>query len=411
MPPPAQTQPIWQYSASQNVQYYLDTARNEYVFRDGRRIPISAIPVPRTIPSQTSNIRDVQEQVRQGSSTAPGSTSRSVRYSMGGAVTEQSDDEDSDNDDSDEAPESEKERPDIPTAYDPQRKAQARRAASSKAQPSLPVRRKSQGQPSTQSQTTVDFDYPPSTRPSRDNYTSVRCLMLWWADDNLDCGSDVRNLANTLSTTFGYAIQARQIPSRDSYRNLRDRVATFMNDARSNNELLIIFYSGHGSAGDPNDPKGGRAGLEWSATERSNSPSLPWTPIQNELLMKASQDVLLILDCCYAGSALKSPATNSRKELLAACGWESETISGSTSYTANLIRHLRGMSGAFEACDLHSRLATSHATRKALRYTPLWTELGGNSRRHVVLTPLGERGMAVDPGEARVRGQTAQEDR
>ncbi|KAK3625276.1 hypothetical protein LTR56_020537 [Elasticomyces elasticus] len=372
MPPPAQTQPIWQYSASQQVQYYLDTARNEYVFRDGRRIPISAIPVPRTIPSEPVSIRAAQAQVRQSASTAPASTSMSVRYSTGRAVTEQSDDEDSDNDDSDEAPESEKERPDIPTAYDPQRKAHDRRTTSSKAQPSLPLRSKHQGQPSTQSQTA----------------TSVRCLMLWWADDNLDCGSDVRNLANVLSSSFGYAIQARQIPSGDSYRNLRDRVATFINDARSANELFIVFYSGHGSAGDPNDPKANRAGLEWSATERSNSPSLPWTPIQNELLMKATQDVLLILDCCYAGSALKSPATNSRKELLAACGWESETISGSTSYTANLIRHLRSMSGAFEACDLHSRLATSHATRKALRYTPLWTGLGGNSRRHVVLTPL-----------------------
>ncbi|KAK5723831.1 hypothetical protein LTR17_013845 [Elasticomyces elasticus] len=274
MPPPAQTQPIWQYSASQNVQYYFDTARNEYVFRDGPRIPISAIPIPRTIPSQTADIRDAQAQVRQASSTAPESPSRSIRYSTGGAVTEQSDDEDSDNDDSDEEPESDNERPDIPTAYDPQLKAQARRTASSKAQPSLPLRSKTQGQPSTQSQTTVDFDYPPSTRPSRDNYTSVRCLMLWWADDNLDCGSDVHNLANTLSSTFGYASQARQIPSRDSYRNLRDRVATFINDARSNDELLIVFYSGHGSAGDPNDPKASRAGLEWSATERLNSPHL-----------------------------------------------------------------------------------------------------------------------------------------
>ncbi|KAK3646896.1 hypothetical protein LTR22_014049 [Elasticomyces elasticus] len=169
MPPPAQTQPIWQYSASQQVQYYLDTARNEYVFRDGRRIPISAIPVPRTIPSEPVSIRAAQAQVRQSASTAPASTSMSVRYSTGRAVTEQSDDEDSDNDDSDEAPESEKERPDIPTAYDPQRKAHDRRTTSSKAQPSLPLRSKHQGQPSTQSQTAVDFDYPPSTRPSRDN--------------------------------------------------------------------------------------------------------------------------------------------------------------------------------------------------------------------------------------------------
>ncbi|KAK5699647.1 hypothetical protein LTR97_005776 [Elasticomyces elasticus] len=349
MPPPAQTQPTWQYSASQNVQYYLDSARNEYVFQDGRRIPISAIPVPHTLPSEPVSIRAAQAQVRQGPSTAPASTS-SLR-----SATQSTRQEDG--------------------------LFKSTTITTSTKQTSRPA-------------LNAVADDGGLRLPTFDQ-TITRQLHLramfnaLVGHDNLDCGSDVRNLANVLSSTFGYTIQARQIPSRDSYRNLRDRVATFINDARSANELLIVFYSGHGSAGDPNDPKANRAGLEWSATERSNSPSLPWTPIQNELLMKATQDVLLILDCCYAGSALKSPATNSRKELLAACGWESETISGSTSYTANLIRHLRGMSGAFEACDLHSRLATSHATRKALWYTPLWTELGGNSRRHVVLTPLG----------------------
>ncbi|KAK4917448.1 hypothetical protein LTR49_014668 [Elasticomyces elasticus] len=200
----------------------------------------------------------------------------------------------------------------------------------------------------------ADFVINPVKSP-RGNYTSVRCLLLWWADDNLNCSKDVRGMAAVLSDRYGYSIQAWQIPSGDSSRHLKRCVTDFANDTKAEKELLVVFYSGHGSAGDTSNP-GAAEGLEWSATDRSDSPALARTPIQNGILAKASQDVLLILDCCYAGSALKGPGTQSRKELLAACGWECPTVTGKTSYTANLVYWLKKLQGPFEyarylACD------------------------------------------------------------
>ena len=100
-----------------------------------------------------------------------------------------------------------------------------------------------------------------------------------------------------------------------------------------------------------------------------SSPSLNWSSLQ-PLLETAVPHVLIILDCCFAASAVRDTTEGTTKEILAACGRESPTLGvGQRSFTSALIEEMQAFDGVpCTATMLHSRLITM---RWRLAFTPI----------------------------------------
>lgn len=104
------------------------------------------------------------------------------------------------------------------------------------------------------------------------------------------------------------------------------------------------------------------------------------------MLKRASCDVLILLDCCYAGTAGRDTVKGT-KELLAACGIEVEA-EGLTpySFTRNLIDKLRSFgTRAFKVSDLYERLVKA---KIRLRNTPQYVPLTGRDRPSISISRL-----------------------
>ena len=123
----------------------------------------------------------------------------------------------------------------------------------------------------------------------------------------------------------------------------------------------------------------------WAANEERDSPSLRWNQVQ-PLLETAVPHVLIILDCCYAGTAARDICEGTTKEILAACGRENPTTGVcAISFTSALIDKLDAFgSSPFTACMLHSRLVTD---RWRLQSTPFYVMLSEGWGDSIQLNP------------------------
>lgn len=104
------------------------------------------------------------------------------------------------------------------------------------------------------------------------------------------------------------------------------------------------------------------------------------------MLIRASCDVLIVLDCCFAGSAGRSNVKGT-KELLAACGMEA-TAEGVSDYsfTRNLIDKLRSFgTDPFTVSELYERLVKA---KRRLRNTPQYIPLTGRDRSSIRIARL-----------------------
>jgi hypothetical protein len=104
------------------------------------------------------------------------------------------------------------------------------------------------------------------------------------------------------------------------------------------------------------------------------------------MLKRASCDVLIILDCCYAGTAGRDKVTGT-KELLAACGMEVEA-EGLTpySFTRNLIDKLRSFgTRPFTVSELYERLVKA---KRRLQNTPQYVPLTGRNQPSISISRL-----------------------
>ena len=135
-----------------------------------------------------------------------------------------------------------------------------------------------------------------------------------------------------------------------------------------------------------------------------DSSSLNWTTIQPVLFDDADADVLILLDCCYAGSARFRAASTGRgtKEILAACSNRLPTTGVEyRSFTSVLIDELKGAAAenrlrgdSLSVVELHSYM---HDNRK-LQYQPIYAQVNRNRHHTISLIPfpLTTQGIARD---------------
>ncbi|KAL8858201.1 MAG: hypothetical protein Q9178_005213 [Gyalolechia marmorata] len=220
-------------------------------------------------------------------------------------------------------------------------------------------------------------------------YTSVHVLLLRWVEDDLNVQEELTTLKAVFDNQYGFATEQWNIPSQNSTRALQSKLYDFQNCHQSEDELLIVYYGGHGDA----DRRRGRS--IWAANKKPESPTLTWSSLQH-LLETAIPHVLIILDCCYAANAARDTSEGTTKELLAACGRENPTLGvGIRSFTSALIEELEAFGrGPFTVAMLHSRLITM---RWRLAFTPVYALLSEHGGHSIELAPLPALTPAVQP--------------
>ncbi|KAI4195194.1 MAG: hypothetical protein LQ350_007344 [Teloschistes chrysophthalmus] len=128
----------------------------------------------------------------------------------------------------------------------------------------------------------------------KSSYTDVNVLLLRWAEDNLGVITEVKKLERIWRDHFNFTTEIWDIPSTDSEERLVDKIMQFRKGI-SESALIIVYYAGHGGK-QPHK-------CMWYARNTLDSPSLNWYNVQAHLL-GYPPNVLMILDCCFAGLAV-----------------------------------------------------------------------------------------------------------
>ena len=81
-------------------------------------------------------------------------------------------------------------------------------------------------------------------------YKAVHALLLTWEDDNLGVINEVDELEVVFRQTYHFKVEKWKIPSKRPHNTLAAKLLGFLEDFESKDNLLIIYYGGHGSMND-----------------------------------------------------------------------------------------------------------------------------------------------------------------
>lgn len=84
-------------------------------------------------------------------------------------------------------------------------------------------------------------------RPRRlHRYASVNVLLLSWEEDDIGCETEIKDLARIFRECLNYAVWPYKIPSDDSEISLSLIIAQFVKSFGQEENLIIVYYGGHG---------------------------------------------------------------------------------------------------------------------------------------------------------------------
>lgn len=73
-------------------------------------------------------------------------------------------------------------------------------------------------------------------------------LLLRWTEDDLNIQYELDMLRNVFDEQFRFATEQWNIPSQNPTRALQAKLYEFQNTHQREDELLILYYGGHGDA-------------------------------------------------------------------------------------------------------------------------------------------------------------------
>lgn len=85
------------------------------------------------------------------------------------------------------------------------------------------------------------------------HYETVSVLLLYWKDDDLGCAAEVDDLGRVFRNDFNYSVGSYRIPSRDPQSSLNLKMAQFISECGGDNNLIIVYYGGHGGLENPEE--------------------------------------------------------------------------------------------------------------------------------------------------------------
>ncbi|KAL9060158.1 MAG: hypothetical protein Q9162_000772 [Coniocarpon cinnabarinum] len=215
-------------------------------------------------------------------------------------------------------------------------------------------------------------------------YSGVVVLLIRWEHDDLDTETEINDLEQLFRNAYHYRTERYLIPSIDSTTELEQRLLSFRTTYDTGDNLLLLYYGGHGSL-EPGKQNAGRS--VWHA--RANGPEkLVWSNLQG-VLERAKSDVVFILDCCYASSATTSAGS---KEGLWACNSGLPiTCVDDNSFTRHLIEELKTLSTSslINIAMLHARLMrhVGKPGSPTLLKEPWYTNMGEVALPSAEITP------------------------
>ena len=77
-------------------------------------------------------------------------------------------------------------------------------------------------------------------------YSDVHCLLLKWESDDLSVQDEITALAALFEDRLHFSVEQWQIPDDNSKRALQEKLYTFQDLHQQEDELLIVYYGGHG---------------------------------------------------------------------------------------------------------------------------------------------------------------------
>ena len=180
-------------------------------------------------------------------------------------------------------------------------------------------------------------------------HTKSSVLLLRWEEDDLGTEVEANDLENVFRDMYRYDTEQYLIPSHDSVTQLEYVLNDFRKANDDENNLLILYYGGHGT---PEVPGNRPSRSIWKA-KRNGGPSLVWSDLQG-ILERGKSDVVFILDCCYAATAARCAGA---KGLWACNSAVTTTGVNDNSFTRNLIEELTLLRNIrFNVAMLHARL-------------------------------------------------------
>lgn len=246
-----------------------------------------------------------------------------------------------------------------------------------------------------------------------EGYAKVAVLIIKWADelDELKTKAEVcltwlasgrrltleqaKELEALFRDRFHYHTETVELNVKSKTQlQLNSCVSSFAAEHNGPNNLLIVYYTGHGVYYEEKkflqlaacaNPRAGN-GLYQDAHAN-------WNKAEDILKDDVDADVLTILDACYASNITKGAQKSTKKfELLCASGIDQITVAGRNSFTRALIDNLKDLlreygDKPFNTFHLNQRICMD----KRRRDTPsaLWLRLPSDS--NILLAPLKPR--------------------
>lgn len=225
-------------------------------------------------------------------------------------------------------------------------------------------------------------------------YKGVYTLLLRWEADDLGTYLEIDKLNDLLRNAYGFQTQSEKIPSKNPALFLENLLFAFKKEHNDRENLLIVYYGGHGVKMQGNDSI-------WAATRKPDSPILNWSRLQSIIDGDTCEaEVLLLLDCCYATTAanfirsssvqnLETVVSQGSKEVLAACSIEDKTTGVSDlSFTSNLIEELDlAKKNGIAVWNLYRRMV-ARRKKNLMLYTPRHVSLSDSVSPSILLCPM-----------------------
>ncbi|KAI4086917.1 MAG: hypothetical protein LQ344_007182 [Seirophora lacunosa] len=206
---------------------------------------------------------------------------------------------------------------------------------------------------------------------TQSRYKHVHVLLLSWEDDDLGVATEIAELQRVFDFSYRFQTSHWRIPSHKSHNALVRQVMQLLDESESRDKLLIVYYGGHGKMNE--DRK-----CVWICNQEANAATLQWSSIQT-MLEEADSDVLILLDCCAAGSSAGGSGKGIN-QMIAACGFESFTPGvGEHSFTRALIEELKyyELRGPVTTAFLHNKILA----RIMKAWNPRYASDGTHERR------------------------------